>query len=194
VSELALPAQPFTVASVSERMPDRLEPFGLRAPEPTRRGGFLAPALAGSLATLLALAGVSAWRRGRERRRARGRSEAPDDAQPWTSADAELAAALARLDDDAHAAADATAMALRRYASRRALRPVEALTTEELAAQAPPGRLRSRWPALLDLLRRLDALRFPGGLERAESRSALRELIGEARAFVSDSIPPRELR
>jgi hypothetical protein len=194
VRTVALEARPFIVTSVSDALPDRLEPFGLRAPGATARGGGLGHVLLGSALTLLALAGLVGARRLRARRRARA-DQPRDAATPaWVSADAELEAALGRIEADPRAAADAAALALRRYVHRRANRPVETLTTEEIAAQRPPGRLRSRWPEWLALLRRLDALRFPGGLDRAEGREALREALEDARRFVADSVPPRELR
>ena len=179
---------------MSDRMPERLEPFGLRAPTPASAShGFWGPALVGSLATLLALGGFRLVRRARARRAAR--APPPEDGTPpWIAAERELAAALARIDGDARAAADEAAITLRRYVHRRANRPIETLTTEEIAAQRPPGRLRSRWPTFLTLLRRLDALRFPGDLDREDGRVALRETLEDARAFVADSIPPRELR
>jgi hypothetical protein len=192
---VALEARPFTVASVSDALPDRLEPFGLRAPgDRAPGGGGLGHVLLGAALTLLAGAGLAGARRLRDRRRARARA-APADATPaWVAADAELAAALERVAADPRAAADAAALALRRYVRRRANRAVETLTTEEIAAQRPPGRLRSRWAEWLALLRRLDTLRFPGDLDRAEGRDALRETLEDARRFVADSIPPRELR
>jgi len=194
---LELEAREFRVGSVAASLPDRLEPFGLRAPAPAGSGpGGLMAALLGSAATLLALAGWSLARRRLAARRGRGRSTvpAPDAAPVWVWADAELEAALAGLEADPDVAADRAARALRRYVQRRTRRPVESLTTEEIAAQRPPGRLRSGWPRLVALLRRLDALRFPGGLAREEGRAALRDLLEDARRFVSDSIPPRELR
>lgn len=192
---LELEARPFTVASVVGQIPERIEPFGLRTPsaESGGRGG-LGSALLGAAAMLLALGGLRLAGRARAARRARGDAPAPDATPAWTAADAELEAALADVDDDPDAAADRAALALRRYVHRRAHRPIETLTTEEIAAQRPPGRLRSRWPDLVGLLRRLDALRFPGDLAREEGRVALRETLHEARRFVSDSIPPRELR
>jgi len=192
---LELEAREFRVGSVAASLPDRLEPFGLRTPAPAgSRPSGLSAALLGSAATLLALAGWWLARRRRAARRGRRAAPAPDAAPAWVCAHAELEAALTGLEADPDAAADRAARALRRYVQRRTRRPVESLTTEEIAAQRPPGRLRSGWPRLVELLRRLDALRFPGGLAREEGRAALRDLLEDARRFVSDSIPPRELR
>lgn len=192
---LELESVPFVVASASDAEPDRLEPFGLRMPAaagsaPSPMSPFLS-ALAGAAATLLVL---GALRFAARRRAARTGSPAEDTVPAWTRAERELQAALAGVASDPHAAADETALCLRRYVRRRTGRAVESATTEEIAAQRPPGRLRSRWPEWVELLRRLDALRFPGHLATEESREALRALIEEARAFVERSIPPRELR
>jgi len=191
---LVLEAQPFTVASVSAEWPGRQEPFGLRAPAAPARGGVIGPALLGSAATLLLLGGLRLVRRLRRREPRRGPAAAGEVEPAWTAADAALGAALSQLDSDPRAAADDAAFALRRYVHRRVQRPIESLTTEEIAAQRAPGRLRSRWPELIDLLRRLDGVRFPGGLDRPEERETLRATLEDARRFVSDSTPPRELR
>ncbi|MBW2444428.1 MAG: hypothetical protein JRG83_00740 [Deltaproteobacteria bacterium] len=194
VRPLVLEARAFTVASVADGMPERLEPYGLRAAaaEPGK-GGRLVGALLGSAATLLLLGAVSVGRRVRATR-GRAGGPPPDTTPSWIVADEEIARALEGLDEDPDGAADLAALALRRYVHRRANRPIETLTTEEIAAQRPPGRLRSRWPDLVALLRRLDALRFPGDLAHAEGRAALRTTLEDARRFVADSIPPRELR
>ena len=190
---LVLAAREFRVASVSDAVPDRLEPFGLRVPEPVEGGGGgLGHGLLGSAATLLLLGAIHGARRWRSRQRIP--RAAPDSTPPWTVADRELEAALARAVEDPHGAADGAAQTLRRYVHRRANRPIETLTTEEIACQRPPGRLRSRWPDLVDLLRRLDSLRFPGDLDGEAGRASLRDCLADARQFVSDSIPPRELR
>jgi len=193
---LVLEERPFAVISVAGSFPDRVEPFGLRsaAPGPPARGGFFGPALVGSAATLLGLAALRLGRRRRARAHERAASARPDDTPPWITAERDLAAARDHADADPRRAADEAAMALRRYVHRRTNRPVESLTTEEISAQRPPGRLRSRWPELLSLLRQLDGLRFPGELDRDEGRSALRTTLEEARAFVERSVPPRELR
>jgi len=194
VERLTLEPRAFTVASTSDALPDRLEPFGLRTPGGATGRGGLAHALLGAALTLLALAAGLGARRWRARVRAR-RAAAPADLAPaWETAGAELDAALASVGDDPRAAADRAALALRRYVHRRTGRPVESLTTEEIAAQRAPGRLRSRWPELVALLTRLDALRFPGDLDHAEGATALRAALEDARCFVRDSIPPRELR
>jgi len=193
--EVELAGRPFTVVSVAGEHPGQHGPFGLRMPEaPAAPGGFWVPALLGSATTLLALGGLGLARRRRARARARAREPAPDPTPPWVAAGRALDAALARVESDPRAAGDEAAMALRRYVHRRADRPVESLTTEEIAAQRAPGRLRSRWPELVALLRRLDALRFPGDLDRSEGRAALRAALEDARAFVASSAPPRELR
>jgi hypothetical protein len=195
VETLTLEAHPFTVSSVAASMPDRREPFGLRAPDRETGGlGRLGAALLGSVATLLVLGAGALARRARAARRAHAEAEPADATPAWVAADAELTAALAQVEGEPDAAADRAALALRRYVHRRARRPLETRTTEEIAAQRPPGRLRSRWPELVELLRRLDALRFPGDLAREGGRAALRDTLDDARRFVSDSIPPRELQ
>jgi len=198
VRTLTLPARPFTVASASAEQPDRLEPYGLRpptrdAPDPGA-WGFWGPALAGSAATLLAMAGVALVRRRRDARRARDGAAAEPAEPPWVVAERGLAAAAEAATRDPRASADAVAAALARYVQRRALAPVAPLTTEEIAAMRPPGRLRSRWPELVALLRELDVLRFSGALDREDGPEALRAQTERARAFVEQSIPPRELR
>lgn len=192
---LELEAVPFVVASASDAAPDRLEPFGFRMPAAARSAPSPASpllfALAGAAATLL---GLGVLRFASQRRAARKRVPPEDTVPAWTRAEQELRAALAGVASDPHAAADDAALCLRRYVRRRTGRAVESATTEEIAAQRPPGRFRSRWPEWVALLRRFDALRFPGHLTSEESREALRALIEEARAFVERSIPPRELR
>ena len=192
-STLRLEARPFVVVSASDALPDQLVPFGLRdAPESAPRGRLPAwgSAAAGSLATLIALAG---WRFLRRRRaRAAGAGEAEDTTPAWERAEQELRRALAEAEADPREAADAAALALRRYAAIRSARPLESLTTEEIAARRPPGRLLSHWPEFVALLRRLDALRFPGGVDEPASREALRAWFQDALAFVARSVRPRE--
>jgi hypothetical protein len=200
VRTLRLSPRPFEVVSTAAELPERLEPYGLRAPpEPaTGRGGawgFWGPALTGSAATLLVWVLVAGVRRRRAARRAAAGDASAEPTEPaWVVADRELAAARDAVDEDPRRAADAVAAALSRYVAWRAGERVAPLTTEELAAMRPPGRLRSRWPELLALLVRLDALRFSGALADASGRDALRELADAARDFVERSIPPRELR
>jgi len=197
VAPLLLEAQPFVVASASDMLPDRLEPFGLRAPIATEgTGSRLAAALLGSAATLLTLAGVRLVRLRRAARWKRsGRAEpGRDDGAPWIQAERALRLAREALEADPRAAADDAALALRRYLQLRSGRALESLTTEEIASQRPPGRVRTRWPEFIALLRRLDALRFPGHLDDAGNRERLCSWIDDALGFVERSVPPRELR
>lgn len=193
---LDLEGRPFVVTSASDALPDRVTPFGLRVPERLQGGGTLptwAAALMGALGTLGALGARRLVRRRRAARRA-ARAPTTDGTPPWTRADEALRRALDELADDPRAAASAAAAALRRYVSERSGRSLESLTSEEIAARRPPGRLRSRWPEWVALLRRLDALRFPGRLDHEPEREALRAWLGDARAFVASSTPPRERR
>ena len=190
LSTLALEERPLEVVSVLPELPERLTPFGLAAPRPRSGGGSLAPAAAGAL---LALAGVGAAgllrRRAAARRAARARA-APPPAPAWDEARLGLDAALEALAADPAGAADRAARALRRYMARRFGADAVARTTEELAALRPPYGARSWWPPFLEILRTLDAARFPP----APARERLGDALRRAGRFVEDSTPPEGLR
>jgi len=187
---LAIEGREIDVSSVLPGMIGREGPFGLRrAPRGIDGGAALRAALGGALA-MLALVGLVALVR-RERRRRAAREGGPDAlpdgprTPPWE--DAGRALDDAEREPDPNAAADAIAVALRRYLERRFGVSTEAFTTEELAAAATPFVVRSRWPRYLALLRELDALRFPPEPRDAAARVAAAQ--AEARALVADSTP-----
>jgi hypothetical protein len=190
-------ARPFEVVSVLAEFPDRVAPFPLRRPGGDASGvSPLAAAAGGAAAALAAVAAVALARRARRRRSAARAGAAGDPGAagaPWQDALAALGAAATLDDTDWRQSADRCAVALRRYATRRWGFPVECRTTEELADLAPPFALALRWPAALDLLRELDALRFrpvvtPGAGARVQ------RLVEDARRWVTDTIPPEAPR
>jgi len=190
--ELPLAERPLRVIEVSREFPGRSEPFGFREPrEPGRSFGFLLPAALGATLALAAFALAGLVRRARSARREVERAPEPGaESSPGAEAEAALAAAGARVDDDPVAAADAASSALRRYVALRTRAPTDVSTTEEIAALPPPFLLARRWPELLRLLRALDAGRFrPGALAGAAEREALRAELRAARALVEDAEP-----
>ena len=187
-SELALEERPLEVVSVLPEFPDRLAPFGLAAPAPAAGGSVLVPAAAGALLALAGVGAVALLRRRRAGRRARARALPP--ARAWDEAQRSLDAALECLASDPAAAADRAAFALRRYMARRFGANAVARTTEELTALAPPYGARSAWPPFLEILRELDAARFPP----APARERLGDALRRAKRFVEESMPPEGLR
>jgi hypothetical protein len=185
--------RPFEVVSILPRFPDRLTPFPVRRPERDAPGPSpLAAAAGGAVAALAAVGALALVRRSRRRSAARvalaAAAAARAAAAPWQEALAELAAAAAGADTDWRRSADRCAAALRRYAARRWGFPIEARTTEELAALAPPFALALRWPAALAWLQDLDALRFrPTSAPDAAAR--VRRLAEDARRWVAETIP-----
>ena len=193
VREIELEERPFEVVSVFPEFPLQRTPFGLEAP-PSREGAGVPALVAGAAGAGLALAGVAAVALVRRRRAETRRARAPSRATlppSWDEAQRELDSARAELDGDPVAAADRASAALRRYVTRRFGPDAVVRTTEELAAARPPRGARSRWPAFVELLQRLDAARFRGG---AVEPAALAALLDDVRGFVVDSMPPEGLR
>lgn len=183
--------RPLEVVSVLPEFPDQTATFPYRLPDaaPSRTPA-LAAAAAGALA---ALAAVALARRVRRRRRA-GAAAAPAAPEvPWGAALAGLDAAVGELDTDWRRSADRAGCALRRYVTQRFGQPLAFRTTEEALALAPPFALATRWAALLDVLRALDAVRFRPD-EAPDASARVRQAIGEARRWVEGSIPPGSAR
>ena len=193
VREIELDERPFQVVSVFPEFPQQRTPFGLEAP-PTREGAGVPALVAGAAGAGLALTAVAAVALVRRRRTRTPRSRAPSRAAlppSWEEARRELDDARAGLDDDPVATADRASAALRRYVTRRFGPDAIVRTTEELAAARPPRGARSRWPAFVELLQRLDTARFRGG---ALDRAALAATLDDVSGFVVNSTPPEGLR
>jgi hypothetical protein len=180
--------RPFEVVSLLAENAERRSPFSFRRPrlDGPSRGPWL-PALLGSLATLAVLALISGVRRIR-----RGASlvSGPAEDTPYDEAAAvavlaALQRAEAEADDPVHAA-DLASEALRSWAAERFRAPrLRAATTEELAREAPPFLLSTRYAALLTVLEAFDALRFPPlregkGFELRAALQHARELVADA--------------
>ena len=185
--------RPFEVVSLLAENAERHSPFSLfrmpRLDDKPSRGPWL-PALLGSLTTLAALALISGVRRVR---REAPLVSGPVESTPYdeAAAAAVLAAlqrAEAEADDPVHAA-DLASEALRSWAAERfrAAR-LRSATTEELAREAPPFLLTTRYPALLAVLEAFDALRFPP--LREGKGFELRAALQHAREFVADAGGP----
>ncbi len=172
------------VRSVLSEHPQRTAPFGLRAPPaPAAGGGRLWLGIGvGAGLTLLGLGGVRQLRR---RARAPARAPRAPGAAPWARAQTELDACASV--DNALAAADGAAAALRRYMAARFGADAVTRTTEELRAARPPWGARSAWPQFLGLLERLDGARFRPPARRT---GAPAEILADVRAFVRDTTPP----
>jgi hypothetical protein len=186
-SALEVPAHTIEVASVLPDQAQRSTPYGLRAPpallsEPSA----LANAALGALLTLFCVGLVVLVRRMQriDRRSAAvvSASEGPSNLEETLDA---LAAAAA--ESDVRRAADAAALALRRYATRQFRAPTRAATTPELRGLPPPYLLQTRWPALLRLLEGLDEARFRP--DAATREAAVRSQLEVAAAFVRESAP-----
>jgi hypothetical protein len=197
VMQLELEERPLEVASVSERFPERVEPFPLRAPEPPASGpGIWLPAAGGVLAMLAGLAALASVRRARSRRRPPEPAARATSPPPWRAAQATLEAAIELAAQDPGRCADSASHALRGFVAQRFPVPAWALTTEELAALEPPTGGERHWPRLLDLLARLDAVRFrpagegPGGVEVER----LRATLAEAQRLVAEATPEARFR
>ena len=183
------------VASVLADFPDRVAPFGPRAPPPPENASSqAAAAVAGALSALAAVGLVALLRRrGRADRRQPADAPVAPPGASWIRATAELAAARADAEGNPVAAADAVAAALRRYMARRFRADAEVRTTEELADAKPPFAATSSWPVFVELLRQLDALRFPppgDASRRRDGAQRLRALFDDADRFVADTTPP----
>jgi hypothetical protein len=186
---------PLEVASIVPELPGRGAPFGVRVPALGDVGPrpVWGPAAAGALAALACVGLVALARRRRRAAREPAAAPAAPTPPPWQLAAAELAAARERAGrGERFAAAHAAARALRSYAERRFGAEALARTSEELACARPPFAATSRWPALVALLRELDALRFlpeHDAAAREALGARLEALLAGAEAFVADSTP-----
>lgn len=191
--ELLLEAHPIEVESVAREMPGRVEPFGLRGP-PERAphpGGFWGPALFGALTALAVVGLIHLARRERTGPPLADAGAAPDDnlrSGDWQAAMADLAAAGEDAERSPAAAADRVSAALRGFVTRRFGLRADALTTEELAGTNPPFAMTTRWPPLVALLARLDALRFRSDPE-PDAAGELRACAAEARQLLAAYAP-----
>jgi len=190
------------VRSALDAHAGRTTPYGVRTIAAARVGeGSLVAAFAAGVALALAGVGLLALAR---RRRAAASAQAPaaETAPPqppaWEVAREAVADAGRDLERDPVAALDALARALRRYASARFRADLAGRTTEELEAIPPPFLLTTRWPALIALLRDLDAARFPPPRDPAALRARGAELVRVAETFVAQTVPreavPHEAR
>ena len=194
--QLALPEHPIQVVSILPEYPDRVSPFGARAPALPRRPP--APVwVSALLGAATALSGVALVALARRRRRATAGSPEEPGASPgppaWSLAREGLDAARSLAASDPFAAAHGVSLALRRFVDRRFGAATRGLSGEELRAGEPPFAARSRWPALLAILAELDELRFrPESDPEARGALAARlaELISSAERFVEDAVPP----
>ncbi len=193
---LDLPEHPIEVVSILPEYPDRVAPFGARAPasRESRTSPVWAPALLGAATAFAAVAlGVLARRR---RQASAGGPSAPAAAggpPAWERARAEIDAARSRAGCDPFVAAHGLSLALRHFVDRRFGSATAGRTGEELREAAPPFSARSRWPALLAILAGLDEFRFRPAAEpdtRAALAARLAGLIEAAARFVEDAVPP----
>lgn len=192
VAEVPLEARPLEVVSVGDRFPTRAAPFPLRRPELARDGAFLVPLAGGAglvVAAFLLFAAVRRLRRGQ----ARSRQEPVRElrATPgWRAAQATLATALEKVDASPEEAADAASAALRHFFSHRFAVSARTLTTQELSALEVPLGAEKHWPALLEILEALDAVRF-----RSVARApALQEVLERAHGLVASAAPEARWR
>ncbi|MCP5060392.1 MAG: hypothetical protein GY937_27150 [bacterium] len=190
---LEIPARSFRVRSVVRDVPGQLTFFSYRdSPLLGERGeasGVVLPALVGAA---LALAGVGLFALVRRARAVPQGSEleAGTEQAPWRATQAALAAASEIAESDLPRAADMASAALRVFVDQRFRTNTTRATSEELRGCKRPFLLTTRWDKLLDLLERLDGLRFPPRPSDLEvGVQALRELIGEVQAFVADAVP-----
>jgi hypothetical protein len=114
-----------------------------------------------------------------------------DDAAERREAHAELDAAETRAASDPLGAAGQISVALRAFVTRRFGLRADVLTTEELRAARPPFAMTTRWGSLLEILTRLDALRFAEPRGGAEAALELRIALHEARRLL-DAYAPAE--
>jgi hypothetical protein len=190
---VSLEERPIEVESVAREMPGRAEPFGLRGPpeRAARPGGFWGPALFGAFAALAAVGLVHLVRRERAGAPLVEAGAAPHGGIPggeWHEAVASLAAAGEDAERSPAEAADRVSAALRGFVTRRFGLRADALTSEELAGTTPPFAMTTRWPALVALLARLDALRFRAAPE-PDAADELRACAAEARQLLSGYAP-----
>jgi hypothetical protein len=186
-SVLRAPERPFEVSSLLAEHPEQPSFFRYRTPELERSGarGVWLPALFGAL---FALAGVGlfAWVRHvrlASAAAARALAELPAPSGADGAALEALRHASAAADDPVRAA-DLASAALRAWAAERSRTPgLRAATLEELSARTAPFLFTTRYARFVELVRELDALRFPppapGGAVRAS------ETIDRACDFVA---------
>lgn len=167
-TRLTLPERDFEVASVMRGIDDDRSPFGFHEPavqagsDQRFVSGLLCGLVAGGTGTLglLALLGLT-----RGRRAARTRQSSVTDSGANTESSASdapsFAPARAVLESDPRLAATRAAMALRALASMRFRVDLRASTTEELRRARPGITSDADFADLIQLLERLDALRFP---------------------------------
>lgn len=187
--ELVLAGDTFEIVSTLSTRPDQLSAFGLR--DPTGEASQRDLALAAAAGAAGALACVALFLVLRRRTKKPSRTTAAEiPAEPGRVAEAELARALELLALDPHASAQCAGSALRAFAVHRFGAPIETRTTEELALMRPPRNMRSRWKHLIEILARLDDVRFrPASAE--PPRDALASTLEAAREFVRDASPER---
>jgi hypothetical protein len=186
-AQLTAPAHAIEVASVLPEHPERSTPYGLRVPPGLATDhNPLLPAAIGGMLTLLCVALVALVRRERRlRRSAEPAGVEAQEASAWEETLRALAAALA--EPDARSAADAAALALRRYATRHFRAPIHSATTPELRAARAPYLMQNHWPAFLGLLEALDQARFRPDAGAREA--VVRSQVQAAAAFVRASVP-----
>lgn len=177
------------VVSVLAEHADQGAPFGIRRLVADPAGGGVPARVAFAAGVILALATVGlvalARRRLTEEDSApSGPTESPEP--PWLAARSELSMAAEEAESDPVAALDRTARALRRYAALRFRGETLAPTLEELTASTPPFLMTTRWTPFLDLIRRIDAARFPPA---RPAPADTRALVEQALRFVEDSVP-----
>lgn len=190
---LEIPSRSFHVRSVVRDVPGQLTFFSYREASPLGErgqvGGVVLPALVGAA---LALAGVGLFilvRRVRGIPQGVKPEPGPEEA-PWRATGAALATASEIAEHDLPRAADMASAALRVFVDRRFRTHITRATSEELRERKPPFLLTTRWETLLDLLERLDGLRFPPRSDDGPvGVHILRELIEEIQAFVTDAVP-----
>ncbi len=86
--------------------------------------------------------------------------------------------------------ADAASAALRHFFSHRFAVSARTLTTEELVELTPPLGAEKHWPALLEILVALDAVRFRSGMQGV----ALRETLERSSQLVAAAAPEARWR
>jgi hypothetical protein len=187
---LSIPARPFRVASVVNELREQQTFFSYRVPstlEPAAEGGALLPGLIGAL---LAWASLGLLLFVRRVRRARVAEPPPPEPSPvpWQAAQSTFAAAAEIAESDPIRAADMASAALRVYTDRRFASHTRTATTPQLRAEEAPWVLTTRWGPLLDVLERLDELRFrPLESDLEARRDEVRRAIDDARSFYLDS-------
>lgn len=195
---LEIPARSFRVHSVLRDVPDQLTFFSYRAPaflgEGRESTGVVLPALVGAALALAGVALIALVRRARAARDATKLEHVPANT-PWLPARAALASATEIAEQDPVRGAFMASAALRSFVDQRFRTRITRATSEELRERKVPFLLTTRWQCLLELLERLDALRFPPLAEdRPAAVNALKSVIEETQAFVADATPRGDAR